>query len=142
MAYGNWGAKVWKKGKARHDRCDVPIEETNIDFEDNNLCSWYKPNGHAIVGDKDSKFVFVLYKYYIQAILIFEDKKWKLYYTSQRGLEWAWVLQKEDKKFRYYKPHGIPIKISKETTSKIEVEVGDWKAICGMGIGEGYEEWD
>ena len=80
MAYGNWGAEVYCDKVPKHINCDTTVQQVLENNKQYQICLEHylknrirsditKDMCHAIVGDKDSTIIVLLYKSGIRGIL-------------------------------------------------------------------------
>jgi len=160
MAYGNWGAKVWRNGKPCPERCDVPVfREPIIGYDEPGVQKFWtellrlKAEGklaegdprlhpfHCVLGDGPVRLVG--YKNWGKLYIIDSEKPIR----SDLGLGEEYECTKEEFEHEY---KGKKYKIFAEGREDpyrvlLRLEEPDgtvWHAVSGYTLGEGFDYWE
>lgn len=156
MAYGNWGATVYCDGKPLHKNCDTTIKQVfGEDKQYPNYLFHYILKGtkrtyditremfHAVVGDKESGVIVLLYKSYVSRVFSVVDDKFEEIDFKPRDKDWDWYDDGDIE----IDVNGI--KIVLDSTMDPEGAICEfkdkkgrqWKAKSAYCYGEGHREW-
>jgi len=159
MAYSNWGAKVWKDGKAYPERCDVPVfREPIVGYDKPGTQKYWAElfrlefegkleEGdprlhpcHCVLGDGPVRLVG--YKNWGIIYVVDSEKPIR----NDLGLNDEWELTKDEFELEYdgkkYKIFAEGKDDPQRVLLKLEEPDGTvWHAVSGYQLGEGFEEW-
>jgi hypothetical protein len=153
MAYGNWGAKIYRDDVAMHDNCDTTILRLLAGkpkyavylqhyLEKATAGDLY----HGIIGDKEAGVFVCLYKSYVPEIINAETMendraasdaliaKWDDYEADDRKC----VVTVNDVEITIdfqSDPESVSCRFSGKDGAA-------WSGASGYEMGEGHEEWD
>ena len=154
MAYGNYGARIFRDGQAMHENCDTTPEcvlEKALPYKDY-LEHYLRMGGvdpttfvermyHAVIGDVEAGVLVCLYKSSIEGVLLLIDGRWE---QAETPSGWTGVYNPSAGEFTV---GGVVV--SYETAFEpecVKISFTDkaghgWGAMSGYGLGEGYEDW-
>lgn len=130
MAYGNWGAFVYKNGERMKTHEDATPYKEN-EFESGYTQAFMRSEGrcphHAVLGEKDVR----LTGYKSSAGLLFKGQRIEL--EKYKTKEGSYVGEIEGYKFEAeeYDGNMVDLKL-------VEPDGTQWKATCGYEYGSGH----